>query len=106
MIKITISRDDNGICKGFQCLGHAEYAEYGQDIVCAGVSVLVTNAINSIEEFTEDHFTCEVDSESGDVKFAFSDEVSQESWLLVESMLFGLKAIEEEYGNDFILIED
>ena len=106
MIKITISRDDNGICKGFWCLGHAEYAEHGQDVVCAGVSALVTNAINSIEEFTEDDFSCEVNPENGDVKFAFSGEVSQESWLLVESMLFGLKGIEEEYGNDFILIED
>ena len=106
MIKITISRDDNGICKGFHCLGHAEYADYGQDIVCAAVSVLVTNAVNSIEEFTDDAFTCDVNPENGDVKFEFSDGVSNESKLLIESLLLGLRGIEEEYGKDFILIED
>lgn len=106
MIKITVFRNDNGICKGFQCLGHAGYAEYGQDIVCAAVSVLVVNTINSIEEFTEDAIACEVKEENGDVKFSFTGDISNESKLLVESMLLGLRGIEQEYGNEIIKIED
>jgi len=106
MIKVIISRDDNGVCKGFHFSGHAEYAELGQDIVCSAVSILVTNTINSIEKFTADGFSCEVDEANGDVQFAFTDEVGSESELLVESMLLGLGAIAQEYGNDFILIED
>ncbi|MBR3772474.1 MAG: ribosomal-processing cysteine protease Prp [Clostridium sp.] len=106
MIKITVFRDDNGICQGFQCLGHAEYDEYGQDIVCAAVSILVVNTINSIEEFTDDAIACEVKEDSGDVKFEFTDDISSESKLLVESMLLGLRGVEQEYGKDYILIED
>ena len=48
MIIITIFQNQESVT-GFRCIGHAEYAEYGSDIVCAGVSALVVNAINSIE---------------------------------------------------------
>ena len=34
---------------GFEITGHAGYAEYGQDIVCAAVSVLALNMANSVE---------------------------------------------------------
>ena len=106
MINITVFRDDNGICNGFQCMGHAEYADYGQDIVCAAVSVLVVNTINSIEEFTDDAIACEVKEENGDVRFEFTGDISSESKLLVESMLLGLRGVEQEYGKEFIVIED
>ncbi|SES97045.1 ribosomal-processing cysteine protease Prp [[Clostridium] polysaccharolyticum] len=106
MIKVTVFRNDNGICKGFQCMGHAGYAGFGQDIVCAAVSVLVVNTINSIEEFTDDAIACEVKEENGDVKLEFTADISNESRLLVESMLLGLRGVEQEYGKDFIVIED
>ena len=106
MINITVFRDDNGICNGFQCMGHAGYADYGQDIVCAAVSVLVVNTINSIEEFTDDAIACEVKEENGDVRFEFTGDISSVSKLLVESMLLGLRGVEQEYGKEFIVIED
>ena len=106
MINITVFRDDNGICNGFQCMGHAGYADYGQDIVCAAVSVLVVNTINSIEEFTDDAIAYEVKEENGDVRFEFTGDISSESKLLVESMLLGLRGVEQEYGKEFIVIED
>ena len=34
--------------------GHAEYAPIGQDIVCASVSILVQNFIQSIQALTND----------------------------------------------------
>lgn len=106
MIKVTVFRDDNGICNGFHSLGHAGYAEHGQDIVCAAVSVLITNAINSVEEFTDDGMTCEVNEKNGEVRFAFTGDISNESKLLVESLLLGLRAIEQEYGKDYLEIKD
>lgn len=38
---ITIKKTDKYASYGFTVEGHAEYAEHGQDIVCAGVSSLV-----------------------------------------------------------------
>ena len=34
--------------------GHANYAEYGKDIVCASVSMLLQNLIKSIHDLTDD----------------------------------------------------
>ena len=53
MTKITIFRNHDGEYLGFDCLGHAGYADEGEDIVCAGISALVINTINSIGLFTE-----------------------------------------------------
>ena len=57
MINITIYQRQKDVYDGFRMEGHAEYAKYGKDIVCAGVSALVINTINSIEEFTGDTVT-------------------------------------------------
>ena len=54
MIKVTIYKTERQEYVGFDMEGHAGYAEAGEDIVCAGVSALVINALNSIERFTDD----------------------------------------------------
>ena len=38
---------------GFKIDGHAGYAEEGEDIICAAVSVLALNTANSIEALTD-----------------------------------------------------
>ena len=50
---------------GFDVSGHAGYSEAGSDIVCAAVSALVINAVNSIEKFTEDETSCVSDEDTG-----------------------------------------
>ena len=49
MITITFFQNCEGKQLGFSSLGHAGYADAGLDIVCAGVSALVINTINSID---------------------------------------------------------
>ena len=41
MIHVTIFQNKYKECVGFQTEGHAEYANPGQDIVCAAASILV-----------------------------------------------------------------
>lgn len=45
MIKIKIHYEDNFI-KGFKVSGHANYDDYGKDIVCAAVSSIVITSVN------------------------------------------------------------
>ena len=104
MIKITVKRNENGICNSVHVSGHAGYDEYGRDIVCAAVSILVINTINSIEQFTEDHFVVDSDEESGRIDLEMVSEISKESSLLLESLILGLHGIEESYGNQYIKI--
>ena len=51
MIHVTIFQNKYKECVGFQTEGHAEYADPGQDIVCAAASILVINTINAIENY-------------------------------------------------------
>lgn len=100
MVNVTFFKAKEGnteYISGFHFSGHAGYADSGKDIVCAGVSALVLNAINSIETFTEDRFTCEVEEESGDVIFSLVDTPSKEGNLLLESLLLGITGISETY---------
>lgn len=86
--------------------GHAEFAAYGNDIVCAAVSVLVINTINSIEAFTEDTFENAVHQEKDVVSFELtSNPVSEKAELLLESLVLGLTSIAEEYGKKYIRLK-
>ena len=88
---------------GFKISGHADYGCCGKDVICAGVSALVINTVNSIEEFTEDSVVTE-ECEDGLVRFKIIGNVSQESKLLLKALRLGLCSIYEEYGDKYIQI--
>ena len=46
MIRIKIQRQEN-LIKEINLLGHALYDDYGKDIVCAGVSAILTTSVNA-----------------------------------------------------------
>ena len=104
MITITFYRDKDRNYKRFSCEGHAGYAEYGHDIVCAGVSALVINCINSIENFCDVRFKVDADDEGGNIKFMLNAPADGDSELLINSMILGLKGIQNDYGNDYIIL--
>ena len=54
--------------------GHANYAEYGKDIVCAGVSALVQALMGWCEENYDKVSCMSVDKESGEVIISCIDE--------------------------------
>lgn len=47
MIKINVEKENN-IIKSVEVKGHADYADFGKDIVCSAVSSIVTTTINDI----------------------------------------------------------
>lgn len=49
MIHVTFLRSQ-GRLVGFDCTGHADYAEAGQDIVCSAVSALTQTAVLGLVE--------------------------------------------------------
>ncbi len=104
MICVKVEKE-NGRYRKLSFQGHADYGEYGADIVCAGVSALLVNAVNSIEAFTEDAFTCDVNSEGQITSLAFEEEISKECMLLLDSLVLGLKNISEAYGEEYIRIQ-
>ena len=108
MIQVTVfkeSADSGDVYTGIELLGHAGYAQSGQDIVCAAVSALVLNMANSVETFTDDGFEGEMEEKTGGFKFHFTADISPESQLLMNSLVLGLRNIEKEYGRQHIKLE-
>lgn len=104
MITITIYQNHEDVT-GFRCIGHSGYAESGSDIICAGVSALVINTINSIDALTTSTFQIDTEEESGLIDFTFDKGADHDAQLLVKSMILGLKGIQNDYGNEFIILD-
>lgn len=102
MITVAIYKD-SGEYTGFSVKGHAGYAEEGYDIICAAVSALAVNTLNSIEAFTEDAFS----GEEGDglLSCRFLKPLSERATLLLDSMVLGLTNIQNCYGKTYIRID-
>ncbi len=98
MITVTVYKE-SGEYRGFRSEGHADYAEKGYDIICAAVSVLTVNTVNSIEAFTEDAMS--VTADEGLVELQL-ENISKETRLLMDSMVLGLQDIQNNYGNEYI----
>ena len=104
MITITIFQNQESVT-GFRCIGHADYAEYGNDIICAGVSALVVNAINSIEALTSSVYHLETEEESGLIDFRLEQKADHDTSVLLLSMVLGLQGIQSNYGNEYLIID-
>lgn len=109
MINVNIYQRDLHVYR-IMLDGHAGYAEHGEDIVCAAVSMLVINTINSIELFTSEPVKeRKVDNQRGllDVEFPKrkQGEFDPEAELLIKSMINGLETVKEMYGEKYIQIQ-
>ena len=74
--------------------GHANYAEPGKDIVCAGVSTLAQSLIRSIESLTSDEIECEITPGWIDLRYK---DLSDASKVLIDSFFIGITMIADEY---------
>ena len=107
MIHVTVLVDSEHNYRGIHLIGHAGLADdprEGQDAVCAAVSAMTLNMANSVEHFTDDRFTADEDEGAGMFDFRFTDALSSESKLLMNSLVFGLMNIAEAYGEPYINI--
>ena len=52
MITITVNKDQSGRIHSFEMTGHANFAEHGKDLVCAGASAVSFGAVNAIISLT------------------------------------------------------
>jgi hypothetical protein len=96
VIEARVSRNPAGQAVAFEVCNH------GKSNVCAAVSMLVINTINSIEAFTEAVFTCDWnEKDCGFIKFELescrSEEAGREAGLLLDALMLGLTATAEKH---------
>jgi len=98
MITATIFKEE-GLIKGYKISGHADFAEYGSDIVCSAVSALAINCCNSICELTTDRPVIKSDDKNGGYLMVNLSHPSPECELLLKSFELGIKSVAEDYGK-------
>ena len=102
MTKILVRKTSTGGYAGFTCIGHSGFAAAGRDIVCASVSVLVINAINSIEQLAGEEMSVITNEEEGLID---ANPVNKKTALLMDSMLLGLQEVKEQYGSKYLKLQ-
>lgn len=104
MIRAAILCNQNGRYIGFDCEGHAGYARKGEDVVCAGVSALVINAVNSIGRYTEEEFSTDEQEAKGRISVRLKRPAGHDAELLLKSLALGLQGIKDQYGDEYITL--
>jgi len=98
---------DRGHIIGFDAEGHSGYADRDYDIVCAGVSSLTQTAYLGIAELTA--ADVRVYQGDGALRLRLGHELAnkqrEQAELILETMVLGLRSIEENYGDYLKLIK-
>lgn len=105
MIKVRIKRMNQRIV-GFIVKGHADYDEYGKDIVCAGVSAITVGGLNAIAKaYNNDLTKFNVDMSEGYTSLNILDIENKEIQTILETLEIQFKTIEETYSKYIKVIE-
>lgn len=102
MIKIIIFENKNKI-SGFEMSGHAEYDEYGKDIVCAAATMLAFNTIDTFTDILklEDNIDYIVKDNIVEIKLQnnLNDDQMRDSQLILRKFELGIKSLLQEYSD-------
>lgn len=88
----------------FTVKGHAGFAECEKDIVCAGVSILAQNFIESVERLTNDLVFYTQTTKDGYLRVDY-EELSEKAETLLASFFIGVEMIIEKYPEYVRLTE-
>ncbi len=101
MITITVLKQNSTI-KQVIFKGHANYADYGKDIVCAGVSAIMSTTINAILKFKKQIEV--IDEDDLVITVLENDNIVD---TLLNNMLELLQELERQYKKNIsIRMED
>lgn len=86
-------------------MGHAETAPYGEDIVCAAISVLSQTAVVGLQHYLSQEPMTKV--QEGFLHCTLPEDLTdkerERSQIILKTMELGLKALEPNYGKYFKL---
>lgn len=89
MIKVSISE------KEIQMQGHAGWNANGRDIVCAAISALTCNLINSLTQLTDNRIRADTGSGKTIIEW---EGLSEQGRILVDSWFLGIAAVNQKYN--------
>lgn len=111
MTKITILKNNNGSIVEYEIKGHTGYGAYGEDILCASISILSQTALISLNEvcgIEENSISYSIDDKSGYIKVSLPFDIPKaqrdKADIVLKTMEVGLKGLIEIYP-DYITLK-
>lgn len=102
MIKVKSYVKDNKIVN-VSIKGHANYKDYGNDIVCASVSSIALCTVNAIYSFNDKSIDVKENSGSLDITVMEEDNITM---ILLNNMIRCLADIEKDYPSNIKLSKE
>ena len=102
MIRVTLHWKGD-LITGFECVGHAGFAEAGSDIVCAAVSILTTTCANALESVAG--LTPKVKAAPGKMILALPEGGGHDAQVILKTMRQGLSDLQDAYP-DYLLLKE
>ena len=103
MTNIKIYCDENGNIMKFECKNHSGFAEYGKDIVCAGISSITQTAVLGIKNIVKIKHKCVIDEKLGFLSFELleneNSSLFHDAQVVLNTMLCGLSDLEKNYSK-------
>ena len=95
MIKVNINKDIIIVS------GHAKYADYGKDIVCASASSIVISTINGILKFDRESISYQEEKDKLVIHILKKDDITKK---LIGNMVDMLNELENQYPKNIKVI--
>ena len=96
MIKVKVGK------KNISILGHANYDDFGKDIVCASVSSIILCSIEAIANFDIDAVDIKQTKDKLEIIINKEDNITDK---LIKNMLNCLKELEKKYPKNIEIID-
>ena len=93
MIKITIGHASNSQINFLEIKGHANSAPYGEDLICAAVSAIVTGGFNNLKKIEN----YEIKLDEGHAYFKSNAPLDAHDEVVMETIVCGLITIRDAH---------
>ena len=102
MIKVLISAKNNNI-KQINIKGHADYDDYGKDIVCSSVSSITITTVNAILMFDKNYISYNEKKDNFEIIINENNDVTNK---LIQNMINLLTELSQDYPKNIKIEEE
>lgn len=107
MTKIELFRSYDGRICGFDARGHANYADYGDDIVCAAISAITQTALLGLTDGLQ--LDVEFTVKDGNLFVQLPNDIThaqaESAHLILNTMRLGLLSLSQEQPTHVSVLE-
>ncbi|MEG0264343.1 MAG: ribosomal-processing cysteine protease Prp [Erysipelotrichaceae bacterium] len=97
MISVSVYQSVD-LIKKIEISGHAQAANKGEDLVCAGVSSIGIGTLNALDLLSKN--TCECSIQEACIHILVKDMEDKRTQIILQTMLIQLSTMEERYSKN------